>query len=387
MSKSEICVPFSPPLIEDDEIAAVVDTLRSGWITTGPKTFEFADAFAHYCTAPGALPLSSCTAALHTALATLGVGPGDEVITTPITFCATVNVIEQLGATPVLADVDPDTLNIDPARIAAAITPRTKVILPVHYAGHPVDLDAINGLAAAHGLTVVEDAAHAVAARYKGRRIGDTTNPCAFSFYATKNLTTGEGGMLTGEPDFLAKARIVSHHGMDRDAWKRYGPGGSWRYDVLMPGFKYNMTDIEAALGLVQLNKIDWMQARRLDVITRYMAAFAALDAYDLPTSRPEIEHAWHLFVLRARPGALTIERDQFIDEMAQRGVATSVHFIPIHIQPYYRDKYGYDPGDFPVAYREFLRLVSLPLNPRMDDGDVEHVIDAVRDITERFRR
>src|SRR5205807_7748529 len=243
-------LPFSPPLIGDEEIGEVVEALRSGWITTGPRTKRFEADFAHYLGAPGALALNSCTAALHTALVTLGIGPGDEVITTPITFAASVNVIEQTGARPVLADVEADTLNIDPAAVAAAVTPRTRAILPVHYAGHPVELDTIAEIAAAHRLVVIEDAAHALPARYKGRLIGSGPNPVAFSFYATMNLTTGEGGMLTGDPALLDRARVVSLHGMSRDAWRRYDQGGSWHYDILLPGFKYNMTDLQAALGL-----------------------------------------------------------------------------------------------------------------------------------------
>src|SRR5438132_561210 len=259
-------LPFSPPLVGEEEIREVVDTLRSDWITTGPKAKRFEQDFAAYVGAPGALALNSCTAGLHTALATLGIGPGDEVITTPMTFCASVNVIEHVGARPVLVDVEPDTLNIDPRQIAAAVTPRTRAILPVHYAGHPADLDGIEAVAHPHGLTVVEDAAHAIPARYKGRFIGSGTNPVAFSLYATKNLTTAEGGMLTGEGAFLDRARVLSLHGMSRDAWKRYDQGGSWRYEVLLPGFKYNMTDIQAAIGLCQLRKQDAFQRRRREI-------------------------------------------------------------------------------------------------------------------------
>jgi dTDP-4-amino-4,6-dideoxygalactose transaminase len=243
-------LPFSPPLIGEEEIAEVVDTLRSNWITTGPKTKRFEEDFAAYVGAPGALAVNSCTAALHTALVTLGVGPGDEVITTPMTFAASVNVIEHVGARPVLVDVERDTLNIDPACVEAALTPRTKAILPVHFAGHPVDLDPLLALAGEHRLALVEDAAHALAASYKGRAIGSGGNPVAYSFYATKNLTTAEGGMLAGDPEFLHRARMVSLHGMSRDGWKRYEKGGNWYYEVLLPGFKYNMTDIQAALGM-----------------------------------------------------------------------------------------------------------------------------------------
>jgi len=380
-------LPFSPPLIGEEEIAEVVDTLKSNWITTGPKTRRFEEDFAAFVSAPGALALNSCTAALHTALVTLGIGPGDEVITTPMTFAASVNVIEHVGAHPVLVDVESDTLNIDSARVAAAVTPRTKVLLPVHFAGHPVDLDPLLDLARRHGLVVVEDAAHALPARYKGRVIGSGANPVAYSFYATKNLTTAEGGMLTGEPSFLQRARTVSLHGMSRDGWKRYERGGSWFYEVLLPGFKYNMTDIQAALGLWQLKKLEQFQQRRREVVALYASAFAEEEALELPSVRADVEHAWHLYVLRLRPDLLRIGRDQFIEELKERNIGTSVHFIPIHLHPYYREKYGYRPESFPVAYGNFQRTMSLPLNPRLTDRDVTDVINAVLDVVRAFRR
>ena len=370
---------FSPPVIGEEEIAEVVDTLRSQWLSTGPKTKRFEQEFAEYLGAPGALALNSCTAGLHTALATLGMGPGDEVITTPVTFAASVSVIEHVGARPVLVDVEPDTLNLSPARVEAAITPRTKAIIAVHFAGHPVELDAIHELARAHGLTVIEDAAHALPARYKGRLIGAGANPVAFSFYATKNLTTAEGGMLTGDADFLARARVMSHHGMSRDAWKRYHKGGAWFYEVLLPGFKYNMTDVQAALGLWQLRKLHAFQERRRAVVAAYGAAFAAEEALELPVERVDVEHAWHLYVLRLRPGHLRIGRDQFIDELVERNIGVSVHFIPIHLHPYYRDKYAYTPQSFPVAYENYGRMLSLPLNAALGDEDVADVVDRHR--------
>lgn len=378
---------FSPPLIGEEEIAEVVDTLRSDWITTGPKVARFEAAFAATVSAPAAVALSSCTAGLHTALAVSGIGPGDEVITTPLTFAATVNVVEHVGARPVLVDVESDTLNINPAQIAAAITPRTRALIPVHYAGHPVDLDPINALARAHGLLVLEDAAHALPASYRGRTIGSGANPVAFSFYATKNLTTAEGGMLTGDHELVARARILGLHGLSRDAASRYQAGGHWYYEILAPGFKYNMTDIQAALGLCQLRKLQRFQKRRREVVAAYQAAFAGEDALELPIERPWVEHAWHLYVLRLRPAALRIRRDRFIEELATRNIGTSVHFIPIHLHPYYRDKYGYAPASFPVAYENYCRMISLPLNPRMSGGDVADVIDAVRDVVRTYRR
>ncbi len=380
-------LPFSPPFISNEEINEVTDALKSDWITTGPKTKSFEKEFGTLVGSPSCLALNSCTGALHTALATLGIGQGDEVITTTMTFTSTVNVIEHVGAKPVLVDVEADTLNIDPQKVADAITTRTKAIMPVHYAGHPVDLEPIYDLAKKHGLSVIEDAAHAFPAEYKGQKIGSGKNPVAFSFYATKNITTAEGGMLTGQEAFIEKARIISLHGMNHDAWKRYDKGGSWYYEVIYPGFKYNMTDIQAAIGLAQLKKIGYFQKRRREIVTAYNEAFRDKDALELPVERPAVTHAWHLYVLRLNLDALTIGRDQFIEELKIRNIGTSVHFIPIHLHPYYRDKYGYKPEDFPVAYSNYLRILSLPLYPRMADEDVADVIEAVLDIIERYKR
>ena len=365
----------------------VADTLRSGWITTGPKTHQFEAAFRDRVGATASVGLNSCTAGLHLGLLALGIRPGDEVITTPMTFCACANVIEHLGATPVLADVEPDTLNMCPRAVEAAITPRTKAILAVHYAGHPVDLDPIQDIARSHGATVIEDAAHALPASYKGRMIGSGDNPVAFSFYATKNLTTGEGGMLTGSPELIARARTLGLHGMSRDAWKRYGQGGSWFYQVDEPGFKYNMTDVQAAMGVAQLRKLSRFQARRREIVAAYMEAFRDVDALEVPVERPEVEHAWHLYVLRLRLGALRVGRDQFIDELTALNIGTSVHFIPIHLHPFYQQKYQYQPQQFPVAHQSYQRMLSLPLHPLLTDADVSDVVSAVLDVVQRFAR
>lgn len=377
-------LPFSPPAISEEEIAAVADTLRSAWITTGPKTKRFESEFAQYLGAPVALALNSCTAGLHLALLALDIGPGDEVITTPMTFCSSVNVIEHVGARPVLADIEPDTLTIDPVRVAEAITPRTRAIMPVHYAGHPADMAPLLELARQHGLYLVEDAAHALPATYRGQRIGTIGDLTAFSFYATKNLTTAEGGMLTGAPELIERARLLSLHGMSRDAWKRYDANGSWYYEVVEAGWKYNMTDIQAAIGLVQLQRLETMQQRRREIVARYNAAFGQLDALQTPTERSDAESAWHLYVLRLNLDRLSIDRARFIEELKARNIGTSVHFIPIHLHPYYRDKYGFQPEDFPVAYREYQRLLSLPLHPGLSDADVDDVIAAVRDVVEQ---
>jgi dTDP-4-amino-4,6-dideoxygalactose transaminase len=378
---------FSTPTVGSEEMEEVADTLQSGWITTGPKTKRFETAFGARVEAPEALGLNSCTAGLHLGLLALGIRPGDEVITTPMTFCACANVIEHLGAIPRLVDVEPDTLNIAPAKLDAAVTPRTRAILAVHYAGHPADLDPIRDIAVHRHLAVMEDAAHALPARYKGRLIGSGSNPVAFSFYATKNLTTGEGGMLTGAPELLARARTLSLHGMSRDAWNRYGAGGNWFYQVDEPGFKYNMTDVQAAMGLAQLRKLDRFQQRRREIVAAYNQAFGEVAALEIPVERPEVEHAWHLYVLRLRPGTLRIGRDQCIEELTARNIGTSVHFIPIHLHPYYRQKYGYRPDQFPVAYGNYQRMLSLPLHPMLTDSDVGDVIEAVLDVVQRFSR
>jgi len=366
-------LPFSPPCLDEDEIAEVTAALRSGWITTGPKCREFEAAFAARLGTPAALAVNSCTAALHTALAVLGVGPGDEVITSCLTFCSTVSVIEHVGATPVLVDVEPDTLNMDPAAVAAAVTERTRVLLPVHYAGHPCEMDALWEIARKHGLEVLEDAAHALPARYKGRWIGSGENPVAFSFYATKNLTTGEGGMLTGGPEFIDAARVASLHGMNRDAWKRYDKGGSWYYEVVMPGFKYNMPDVLAAIGLAQLRKLERMQVRRREVVKVYGEAFADLPLR-LPAEREDVESAWHLYPVRLMDEA-AVGRDEFIERMAAENIGTSVHFIPIHFHPFYREKYGWLKGMRPVAEDAFTRMVSLPLHGNLAPRDQDDVI------------
>jgi dTDP-4-amino-4,6-dideoxygalactose transaminase len=380
-------LPFAPPWIGADEIDEVVRVLRSDWISTGPCTAAFERDFANVVTAPSALALNSCTAGLHTALAVLGVTAGDDVITSTLSFAACANVAEHVGARPVLVDVEPDTLTLDPSAVERAITRRTRAIMPVHYAGHPAEMDAINAVAERHGAAVVEDAAHAPAAAYHGRPIGSGPNPTAFSFYATKNLTTGEGGMLTGEPGFIDEARVLSLHGMTRDALRRYREGGSWFYEVVAPGFKYNMTDIQAAIGMWQLRKLGAFQRRRREVVAVYDAAFATEEALQIPGRRDGVEHAWHLYVLRLRTEALRIDRDRFIQELGHRNIGASVHFIPIHEHPFYRRKYGYRPRDFPVAHESFTRMVSLPLYPRMSDQDVADVVEAVRDIVREFKR
>jgi dTDP-4-amino-4,6-dideoxygalactose transaminase len=378
---------FSPPTVGSEEAEAAADAIRSGWVTTGPSAAQLEREFASVVGANDALALSSCTAGLHVALVASGVERGDEVVTTPMSFASSAHVIEQAGALPVLVDVEDDTLCMDPVGIDKALTDRTRAVLPVHYAGHPADLDPIREMAAARGVHLIEDAAHALPASYRGERIGSGPNPVAFSFYATKNLTTGEGGMLTGDSELIERARVLALHGMSRDAWDRYQAGGEWLYDVTAPGFKYNLPDPLAAIGLVQLSKLDAFQARRRAIVDRYMAAFRGEEALQLPVERPEVEHSWHLFVLRLNLEQLTIDRARFIEEMRARNIGTSVHFIPIHLHSYYRDRYGYAPEDFPVAYENYLRIVSLPLTPALTDHDVDDVIEAVLDVVSTFRR
>jgi len=381
-------LPFSSPLISEDEITEVADTLRSGWLTTGPKVKRFEEEFARYVESKHAVAVNSCTGALHLALVAAGIGQGDEVITTPFTFIATANVILHVGAKPIFVDVRPDTFNIDVEKLEAVITPKTKAIMPVHYAGQPCEMDEILGIAEKHNLLVIEDAAHAVAAEYKGKKIGTIGDATCFSFYATKNLVTGEGGMVTTEDGRVAeKIRILSLHGMSRDAWKRYTAAGSWYYEVIYPGYKYNMTDIQASLGLHQLRKLPRFQKRREEIAKDYNEAFAALDTIKTPFLKPDIKHAWHLYVVKVVPEKLKIDRAQFIEALGREGIGTSVHFIPVHLHPYYRETFGFKRGDFPVAEEAYERVVSLPLYPKMSDGDVKRVIESVKKVVGKYRK
>jgi dTDP-4-amino-4,6-dideoxygalactose transaminase len=382
---------FLPPLapcLGNEEYEEVLDTLRSGWLTMGPKTRRFEEAFAQYAGAKQTIAVSSCTAGLHLALVAGGIGPGDEVITTPLTFCSTANVIVHQGATPVLTDVRPDTMNVDPGEIERRITPRTRALLPVHLAGQPCEMDEIQALAKEHGLFLIEDAAHATGAEYRGRKIGTLGDVTVFSFYATKNLTTGEGGMICTEDEDLAeKMRILRLHGISQDAWKRYSDKGSWYYEVLLPGYKYNMTDIQAALGLHQLAKQGEFQRVRERYAQRYTEAFRDIPEVTPLQIKDHVRHSWHLYVIQLDLEVLTIDRGQFIEALRRENVGASVHFIPLHLHPYYRERYGFQRGDFPVAERAYERIVSLPLYPRMSERDVEDVIEAVTKVVSQNRR
>lgn len=381
-------VPFFRPDIGEAEIAAVVDTIRSGWLTVGPKTQSFEKAFAQFLGAEHAIAVSSCTAALHLGLDALDLQPGDEVITSTLTFTATGASILHAGAKPVLADCTPDVLNLDPSDVARKITRRTKAIVPVHFAGHPVAMDEILELARQHGLKVIEDAAHALPASYRGRPVGTIADMTAFSFYATKNLTTGEGGMLTtGDAELAARLQSRRLHGMSRDAWNRYSGAGSWRYDVSYPGFKYNMTDTAAAMGLVQLERLPALAAKRRHLAELYTAALGDIEGLQLPVERPEVESGWHLYVIRLRPEQLTIDRDTMIERLKERGIGTSVHFIPLHLHSYYRDALQLAPADLPVASAAAETILSLPFFTLMTDAELHYVVEVLRDLVRGHRR
>lgn len=378
-------IPYALPDISQDEIDEIVDTLKSGWLAKGPKTIELENQFAEYVGAKYAVAMNSATASLHISLLAAGIGQGDEVITTSMTFAATVNTILHVGATPIFADINPVTGNIDPKEIEKKITSKTKAIVPVHYAGQSVDLDAIYELADKYELFVSEDAAHAVYTRYKGKLIGN--NPkgtVSYSFYSTKNLATGEGGMLvTNDKKIADKARILVTHGMSKNAWNRYSKSGSWMYDIEEPGFKYNMFDLQASLGLIQLQRLEEMQTRRSIIANEYNKAFENLDGINLPSiEEGTTTHAWHLYMILIDEEALGLSRNEFIERLTELNIGTSVHFIPVHLMSAYRNRFGYKEGDFPKTEAWFNKIISLPLYSKMSDEDVNQVIEAVRKIT-----
>jgi dTDP-4-amino-4,6-dideoxygalactose transaminase len=378
--RSVVNVPFHRPEILEEDIEAVSEALRSGWLTHGPITRRFEEAFADDVGAEFAVAVSSGTAAMHLSLVGLGIGEGSTVITSPFTFCATAHVIEHAGARPRFVDVEPETLQIDPRGVADAIDATTKALLPVHYGGHPAAMGALRHIADEHDLVVVEDAAHALGASIDGRPIGAVGESVCFSFYATKNITTGEGGMVTTDDATLAKRlQELRLHGISRDAWNRYGADGDWFYDVAEPGFKANLTDIQAALGLSQLGREASMRQRRERVALRYLEALEPLtDRVQLPTVQPGVTSAWHLFPIRLRPGSGAPDRAAFVERLRSSDVATSVHFIPLHLQSHFRNRYGYGPGDFPNAEAAYSQIVSLPIFPGMTDAEIEHVIRGV---------
>jgi dTDP-4-amino-4,6-dideoxygalactose transaminase len=375
-------LPFALPDLDGREADAVRVVLESGWLTTGEKAKLFETRFAAQVGAKHAIAVNSCTAAMHLALEAIGLQRGDEVITTPYTFAATAEVIRYFDARPVFVDIESDSLNIDAARVAGAITGRTRAIIPVHVGGLAADLDALSEAAAPQSIAIIEDAAHAFPTTHRGRAVGSISDFTCFSFYATKTITTGEGGMIcTNSDEYAERCRMMSLHGLSKGAWSRYTSSGSWKYEIVAPGYKYNLTDIAAAIGLVQLDKADEMHRRREEIARAYDKAFAGLDALQLPHRNKRDVHAWHLYPLRIHADRLRITRDAFIEELRRRSVGTSVHFIPLHLHRYYADTYRLQPADFPVALREFEREISLPIYSRMSSDDADHVVNAVSEI------
>ena len=374
---------FLPPFkhsIDEEEINEVVDTLKSDWITTGPKTFQFEESFCKAVDSKYAIAVNSCTAALHLSLAALDIRKGDEVITTPFTFAATSEVVIHQNAKPILVDIDPKTYNIDPDKIENSITDKTKAIIPVHYAGHPCEMDEIMKIARENNLFVIEDAAHAIGTAYKDRLIGSIGDATCFSFYATKNLTTAEGGMVTtNNKDLAEKIRILSLHGISKDAWKRYSSEGSWYYEILYPGYKYNMNDVQASIGIQQLKKLDAMQNRRNEIAETYNKSFKDIPEIITPKIEKYIKHAWHLYPLLINSDLQNINRNEFIESLKSENIGTSVHFIPLHLHPYYQKNHDFKLGDFPIAESVYNREISLPIYPKMSDKDVMDVINAVK--------
>ncbi|MCG7345501.1 DegT/DnrJ/EryC1/StrS aminotransferase family protein [Sporosarcina sp. ACRSL] len=383
----ERTIPYALPLIGDEEIKEVIDTIKSNWLSKGPKTVQFEEEFARYVGANYAVGVNSCTAGLHLAQLAVGIGQGDEVITTPYTFAATVNTILHTGATPVLVDIDYETMNIDPTKIEEKITTKTKAIIPVHFAGYPCDMKGIKEIADKYNLYVIEDAAHAVYTKYHETMIGNVGDITCFSFYATKNLVTGEGGMITtNDREIAERIRMMSLHGMSKNAWNRYSDKGSWYYEIEDAGYKYNMTDIQAAFGIVQLNKLQEFQEKRAEYAHIYNQAFRGIEGITIPYSDEIHRHAWHLYVIRIDQDKFTIDRAQFIEELGKRGVGVSVHFIPIPVHPYYK-KLGYDIKHFPQSEKAYNGAISLPLYPRMSNEDVQYVVEVVKDVSNKFRR
>lgn len=387
-------IPFHKPSISKEDIDAVVDTLESCWLTTGPKVKEFESEFAEFMGAGNAVAVNSCTAGLHLALEAIGTSGNEAVFTTPMTFAATAEVIRYFNATPVFVDVDPDTLNIDADRLEEKIEVchaagvKTRAVIPVHFAGHPCRMDEIKALAAHHDLKVIEDAAHAFPASYKGKNVGCIGDITSFSFYATKTITTGEGGMITTDnDDYAERMRIMSLHGINADAWNRYAAEGDWYYEIVAPGFKYNLSDVAAALGIVQLKKATAFQQQREKIAARYNRAFSDMPEITIPAVNAEVGHSWHLYVIKLNLQTLSIDRNQIISALKKRGVGASVHFIPLHIHPYYRERYGYRPDDLPVAHESYKRIISLPIYPGMSEQKVDSVIEVLTDILRRGAR
>jgi dTDP-4-amino-4,6-dideoxygalactose transaminase len=380
---SEEFLPFSRPSISRAAIDDVVACLESGWITTGPRVAQFTEALKDYLSAPYVLPLSSATAGLHLTLMALDLQPGDEVITTPMTFAATLNTIVLAGGTPVLVDIDPTTYNLDLNRLEDAITEKTRVIMPVHFAGLPVDLEKLYDIAERHGLRVIEDAAHAMGAEFDGQRIGAVGDIQVFSFHPNKNMTTGEGGCVAlRDAELAKKIGLLRFHGIDREAWNRYGKGGQQDYEIVLPGLKYNLMDIQAAIGLHQLRELESFNVRRAELAKRYQEALVDWPQWTLPMM-PDYDHlhAWHLYTPLLNEQAANMDRDGFMTAMKERNIGTGLHYRAVHLYPYYREKFGFKPGDYPHAETVSDRIVSLPLFPLMTDAEHDRVLDVMYSI------
>jgi perosamine synthetase len=380
-------LPYGRQSVDEADIQAVVDVLRSDWLTTGPKVAEFEESFAARVGAKYAVSFSSGTAALHAAAFAAGLKPGDEAITTPLTFAATANCVLYQGATPVFADVSPDTLNIDPEQIEKRITPKTRAILPVDYAGNPSALDPIRKIAADRGLIVIEDACHALGAEYDGRRVGNIADMTAFSFHPVKHITTGEGGMVTtNHPQFAETLRRFRNHGISSDARQRQS-AGQWHYEMVLLGFNYRLPDFACALGIEQLKKLDANLARRREIAARYTKAFHEVAGVIPPVLRPQANPAWHLYPIRIDSQRLRADRTEIFRALRAENIGVNVHYIPVHLHPYYRDRFGYKGGEFPVAEDAYSRLISLPMFHSMTDQDAEDVVRAVTKVMEHYRK
>jgi dTDP-4-amino-4,6-dideoxygalactose transaminase len=385
---SSAFIPFHKPEIGDAEIDSVIETLRSGWLTTGPKVKRFEAEFARYIGCSHAVAVNSGTAALHLALDAVGIKEGDEVIVPTMTFTATAEVVLYFKARPVLVDCEPGTLNIDPNKIEQAVSSKTKAIIPVHMAGQPCAMNEILGIAKKHNLKVIEDSAHALPARYHDRSVGTIGDITCFSFYATKTITTGEGGMATTEnPEWAERMRVMSLHGISHDAWNRYTKEGSWYYEVVSPGFKYNLTDLAAALGIEQLKKCDQFYQARRQIARLYDEAFAGVPEIRIPLTVSNVQHAWHLYIIELQVERLKIDRTKFIEALSEQNIGTSVHFIPLHLHPFYKDTFGYKPTEFPRATTAFEGIISLPIYPSMTAENVSYVSRTVRKLIEEHRR
>lgn len=379
---------FHKPFISEDEVNEIVDTVRSGWLSMGPKTIRFEQEFNSYIGAGRSVAVNSWTAAGHLALEAFGIERNDEVIVPTMTFPATAEIVCYFGAKPVIVDIDEDTLNISINEIEKAITSRTKAIIPVHYGGQPCDMDEIQALANKYNLRVLEDAAHSLPAYYKGKKIGTISEVTCFSFYATKTLSTGEGGMIcTNNPEIAERTAIMRLHGINRDAWKRYSESGSWYYEVVAPGYKYNFTDLQASLGLPQLKKVDIMWEWRKKIAAKYTEAFKTFDLIQLHTIKEDRDSSWHLYPIRLNLEMITKNRAQIIDELKKYNVGTGVHFLPVHQHLYYQKTFNLKDKDFPVASSVFPRLMSLPIYPGMTDESVEKVINVLTDTLNKYRK